>query len=743
MKQLLWIGLTTLALTGNPMAGWAQVPTLPVMQFSRRADELFMDSISRQAKRRYEALSALPQTPTTDTLRFKTLFFLGGVYKYWYGRRDSTLYFGEELTRLARQRNNLYFDVNGLLVQEHFYRNGERNTPKALRLNLAILQAIPFTAFYEVVRYRVTINLSDLYSFSKDYATALRYLNQAQQLLANDLVYANPVTSFYFRAEIEQHLGALYKRWDRFSDSEAHYLKAEQLLVNTSAGNRAFIYDDLAELYLQYKRYEQALPYAKKAEDIWNGIKSPYESKGWGTLACIYAGLGQDERAHRYAHQVLKLPASNKFIREQAYQALYQVYEHQQDWKNRALCYEKYVAIRDTIALDQQSLELTAIQNEAELDQLTLQNKQAQALQTGQLRIIQERATLDRRQAGVRADILTQKARLTEQQRLLETERAQRATHTLARQQAQQKLEQETFIRENHQQQRIRLFLLSGLAALCLFTIALAALYRRNQRQKRQIQQLNAGLEQTVLARTAELLTANEDLQRANVAIRSSNARIIQAQESERQRIAADLHDDLGGTLATLRRRLADIRQQLPDSPTARQLDDLEPMILKSNADLRRIAHNLMPPEFARLGLHQALDQLVASQPKHPTRFSFITSGQPRELPVDTALNVYRIVSELIQNINKHAQANRAAVQTIYQADSLRITVDDDGLGNRTDALISETKGIGLKNSILRAEYIGATLWQDASEAGTLVVLDIPYSSTPDAVSPTPPNSFG
>ncbi len=222
-----------------------------------------------------------------------------------------------------------------------------------------------------------------------------------------------------------------------------------------------------------------------------------------------------------------------------------------------------------------------------------------------------------------------------------------------------------------------------------------------------------------------------------------TNSRIIQTQETERQRIAADLHDDLGGTLATLRRRLDDIRLRTTDVGTQQAFADAEPLIQKSSDDLRRISHNLMPPEFVRIGLRHALEQLVNNQPSRPTQFTFIVSGEDHKLPVDTELNAYRIISELIQNINKHAQASRAAVQLLYRDDRLTITVEDDGLGNRAMINSNEIIGIGLKNSSLRAEYIGATLWRDPSEAGTLVVLDIPYSTPLYAARNSLPNSLG
>lgn len=225
------------------------------------------------------------------------------------------------------------------------------------------------------------------------------------------------------------------------------------------------------------------------------------------------------------------------------------------------------------------------------------------------------------------------------------------------------------------------------------------------------------------LYRRKLLQLARQELEIQN---HSLQAALIQTQESERQRIAADLHDDLGA----LRRRIADLYRYQPNTLMTEQLDRLMPLTQKSSDDLRRIAHNLMPPEFSRLGLRHAIEQLIGSQPAQPTHFSFIVSGMERTLPLETELNAYRIVSELVHNIHKHAQANRAAIQLLYLNNRLSITVDDDGIGNQVDSSPHPTAGIGLKNNRLRAEYIGATLGHYVSAAGTLVILEIPYPAT-------------
>lgn len=202
---------------------------------------------------------------------------------------------------------------------------------------------------------------------------------------------------------------------------------------------------------------------------------------------------------------------------------------------------------------------------------------------------------------------------------------------------------------------------------------------------------------------------------------------IVNTQDAERQRIAADLHDDLGGTLATIRRRLSDLRSKVKSHSVAREIDELDPLIKKSSDDLRRISHNLMPPEFERIGLANSIKQFIREIPSQPTAFQFIVSGDTHRISLEVELNAYRIVSELVQNILKHAKASRASVQLLYYSDLLRIVVEDDGIGDTVERSNQSSPGMGLKNSVLRADYIGASLHRESGEAGTSVILDIPY----------------
>jgi signal transduction histidine kinase len=222
----------------------------------------------------------------------------------------------------------------------------------------------------------------------------------------------------------------------------------------------------------------------------------------------------------------------------------------------------------------------------------------------------------------------------------------------------------------------------------------------------------------------------NRSLQRLNVLQRNFTASILGAQDSERKRIASDLHDDLGGTIATIRRQVSDIKLRVLQKEIIKDFDELEPLIEKSGQDLRRISHNLMPPEFVRIGLLYSLKQRVATLPSKPISFEFLTAGREKRLDPEVELNAYRIVSELIQNILKHSQAKHATVQLLYFDQQLRILVEDDGVGDATIKSDRQVPGTGIKNCILRADYIGASLTREVSSAGTFVVLEIPYSST-------------
>ena len=200
---------------------------------------------------------------------------------------------------------------------------------------------------------------------------------------------------------------------------------------------------------------------------------------------------------------------------------------------------------------------------------------------------------------------------------------------------------------------------------------------------------------------------------------------IIKAQEQERQRIAQNLHDDLGSTLSMLKNKLSESNESLDN-----QLINEMKIADKAVTDLREISQNLMPVLFLQKGLKVAVQELITLN-----NIEFLTSGNERKLDWETELSIFRITKELLNNALKHAKASKIEAQLIYFEEFLYLSVEDNGCGFRkTD---EEITGIGLKNISLRVDYLNGKMNQESSEKGTMIAIEIPYEPKPKNKNPS------
>ena len=194
---------------------------------------------------------------------------------------------------------------------------------------------------------------------------------------------------------------------------------------------------------------------------------------------------------------------------------------------------------------------------------------------------------------------------------------------------------------------------------------------------------------------------------------------VLIAQENERKRIAEDLHDELGSSLAALKLKL----QKTGLSNT--ELKDILYTIDKASDDTRNIAHNLMPPEFEKTSLENLLSSYYSKLNSETTiNFTFHSSGSNHHFSKEEELIVYRIIMELTNNIFKHSQATEAAIQLIYYEDYLELMAEDNGKGIK----LQKGDGIGLKNTMSRVNYLNGTLQIDSNN-GTTIMIQIPYKN--------------
>lgn len=182
---------------------------------------------------------------------------------------------------------------------------------------------------------------------------------------------------------------------------------------------------------------------------------------------------------------------------------------------------------------------------------------------------------------------------------------------------------------------------------------------------------------------------------------------VITSQETERQRIGSDLHDEVGTVLSSLRMLIE--KHELPVQDAGGEMFNRQSkeMIDRVVKQVREIAHNLSPHINGEHGLHDALhalcDTVNATGTVH-VKTLFDESSVPRGLPEATALSLYRVLAELINNTLKHAQAKNITISIETTNKQLEITYTDDGVGFLTDAA---SAGMGLQNIESRLSVTG------------------------------------
>jgi signal transduction histidine kinase len=194
---------------------------------------------------------------------------------------------------------------------------------------------------------------------------------------------------------------------------------------------------------------------------------------------------------------------------------------------------------------------------------------------------------------------------------------------------------------------------------------------------------------------------------------------IITTQEQEQKRIAADLHDELGGNLAAIKMTLQSFHL------SAKQKEIINYLIDKASNNTRNIAHDLMPPEFENTSLLELLDKFyLRLNTKGTIIFYYHSTGAGHLFNKQKELMFYRIILELTNNIIKHSKATEATIQFIYYDDHLEIMVEDNGTG--IDKNTSE--GIGLKTVQSRLDYLRGNMNVDSGAKGTTTIIQIPYN---------------
>ena len=239
-------------------------------------------------------------------------------------------------------------------------------------------------------------------------------------------------------------------------------------------------------------------------------------------------------------------------------------------------------------------------------------------------------------------------------------------------------------------QKNILTYILFGGAATLLI-ISLLSYRNYKQKQKLQQQRINE-------LETHQQLTATEA--------------VLKGEEQERTRLAKDLHDGLGGMLSGIKYSFQTMKGNLVMTPENHQAFERSMDMLDSSIkEMRRVAHNMMPEALVKFGVNTALKDFCNDiNQSGALQVSYQSIGIDNAvIEQTTAIAIYRVVQELINNTMKHAGAKTAIVQVSKTTEGIAITVEDDGKGF-DPVILKGGKGIGWSNILGRVEYLKGKL---------------------------------
>ena len=246
----------------------------------------------------------------------------------------------------------------------------------------------------------------------------------------------------------------------------------------------------------------------------------------------------------------------------------------------------------------------------------------------------------------------------------------------------------------------------------------------------RSVELLQPGRRVPVYGQEAEIVDLtrafNEMLERLEGEQRDSVRRSLEAQESERQRVARELHDEVGQSLTAVMLQLDRVARFAPDG-LREEMAEAREAARSSLEDVRAIAQRLRPEALDDLGLPSALTALTDRVSERTgvrveTRFA---SPCPEMTP-EGELVCYRIAQEAVTNALRHAEASAVCIALKVADGAVTLTVVDDGTG-----LDGAAPGSGIQGMRERALMIGADFEIESSDgAGTKVILRLPEAKS-------------
>jgi PAS domain S-box-containing protein len=226
-----------------------------------------------------------------------------------------------------------------------------------------------------------------------------------------------------------------------------------------------------------------------------------------------------------------------------------------------------------------------------------------------------------------------------------------------------------------------------------------------------------------LIGEAVQRFNLEDDLRESETRLRHLSSQLLTAQENERRRIARELHDSIGQSLAAtkfvLEKKLNQLKNEI--APPGVTLEDVIPMIQNAIEESRRISMDLWPSVLDDLGILSAISWFCR-------QFGMVYSSisiekqldiQESEIPTPLKVVIYRVLQETLNNISKHSQADQVYISLWKQEGKIELSIEDNGIGFEPG---NSGKGLGLVSMKERVEFSGGILAvESAPGSGTTI----------------------
>ncbi|MFK7784202.1 MAG: sensor histidine kinase, partial [Crocinitomicaceae bacterium] len=204
---------------------------------------------------------------------------------------------------------------------------------------------------------------------------------------------------------------------------------------------------------------------------------------------------------------------------------------------------------------------------------------------------------------------------------------------------------------------------------------------------------------------------------------------MLDGQESEKNRIASELHDTLGSILSTVKLYFKSMDKEIDQlkQENIEQFEKANELLDEAVQEVRKISHDLSTGVLKDLGLFRAVQNLISKiEGSGEIQIELMTHGTDDDLLIVNQSAIYRIIQESLSNTLKHAKAKKVSIQLNVFEDLFNLIIEDDGVGFDANQMVSNI-GMGLRSNKARVSKMNGTFNIDSGKGiGTTINIDIP-----------------